>query len=105
LFRGAWDGEPLPLLVAMPSSVQPSAETLARLQHAYALREELDPAWATRPLRHVDLRGLPGGAEGNRTPDLCSAIAALSHLSYGPVARLFTCVRWRLAVVYEAQAI
>ena len=25
-----------------------------------------------------------GGAEGNRTPDLCSAIAALSHLSYGP---------------------
>ena len=26
-----------------------------------------------------------GGAEGNRTPDLCSAIAALSHLSYGPI--------------------
>ena len=25
-----------------------------------------------------------GGAEGNRTPDLCSAIAALSHLSYDP---------------------
>jgi hypothetical protein len=24
---------------------------------------------------HVDLRGLAGGAEGNRTPDLCSAIA------------------------------
>src|SRR5262245_63176254 len=28
-----------------------------------------------------------GGAEGNRTPDLCSAIAALSHLSYGPGRR------------------
>lgn len=28
--------------------------------------------------------GSGGGAEGNRTPDLCSAIAALSHLSYGP---------------------
>jgi hypothetical protein len=40
---------------------------------------------------HVDLRGLPGGAEGNRTPDLCSAIAALSHLSYSPVARVSTC--------------
>ena len=25
-----------------------------------------------------------GGAEGSRTPDLCSAIAALSQLSYGP---------------------
>ena len=23
---------------------------------------------------------------GNRTPDLCSAIAALSHLSYSPTA-------------------
>src|ERR1700683_5031302 len=29
---------------------------------------------------HVGLHGLPGGAEGNRTPDLCSAIAALSRL-------------------------
>ena len=36
-------------------------------------------------------RRLPGGAEGIRTPDLCSAIAALSHLSYSPVARVFTC--------------
>jgi PAS domain S-box-containing protein len=35
----------------MPSSAQPSPETLARLQHAYALREELDPAWAARPLK------------------------------------------------------
>ena len=27
----------------------------------------------------------PGGAEGNRTPDLVIANDALSHLSYGPV--------------------
>src|SRR6185369_12259568 len=27
------------------------------------------------------------GAEGDRTPDLCSAIAALSQLSYSPRAR------------------
>ena len=51
LSRGVWDGEGLPLLAATPSSAQPSPETLARLQHAYALREELDPAWAARPLR------------------------------------------------------
>ena len=51
LSRGVWDGEPFPLLAVMPSSAQPSPETLARLQHAYALREELDPAWAARPLR------------------------------------------------------
>ena len=27
------------------------------------------------------------GAEGSRTPDLCSAIAALSQLSYSPVSQ------------------
>src|SRR5206468_11684878 len=32
-----------------------------------------------------------GGAEGNRTPDLCSAIAALSHLSYSPAPSRFPC--------------
>lgn len=37
-----------------------------------------------RPKAKVSLRKGRGGAEGNRTPDLCSAIAALSHLSYGP---------------------
>jgi serine/threonine protein kinase len=51
LSRSVWDGEPLPLLTTMPSSTQPSPETLRRLQHAYSLREELDPAWASRPLR------------------------------------------------------
>lgn len=29
---------------------------------------------------------MDGGAEGDRTPDLCNAIAALSQLSYGPIA-------------------
>src|SRR5271169_6181019 len=49
--RGMREGEAFPLLAVTPSSAQPSPETLARLQHAYALREELDPAWAARPLR------------------------------------------------------
>jgi hypothetical protein len=51
LSRSVWDGEPFRLLTTMPSSTQPSPETLRRLQHAYSLREELDPAWASRPLR------------------------------------------------------
>ncbi len=51
LSRSVWDGESFLLLSAMPSSTQPSPEILTRLQHAYALREELDPAWAARPLR------------------------------------------------------
>ena len=51
LCRGFLGREPSPLLAAMPSSAQPSPETLARLRHAYELREELDPAWAARPLK------------------------------------------------------
>ena len=51
LSRGVWEGEASRLIAAMPLSAQPSPETIARLQHAYTLREELDPAWAARPLR------------------------------------------------------
>ena len=39
-----------------------------------------------------------GGAEEDRTPDLCSAIAALSHLSYGPGTSL-RIYRGRLGLV------
>jgi hypothetical protein len=42
--------------------------------------------------RQNNALGVVGGAEEDRTPDLCSAIAALSHLSYGPKAMPFT---WR----------
>src|SRR3954468_22870095 len=47
------DGEPSPFLVVAPASAQPSPGSLARLEHAYTLRNELDPAWAARPLRLV----------------------------------------------------
>ena len=53
LSRGVREGEPSPLLVVAPASAQPSPGSLARLEHAYALRDELDPAWAARPLRLV----------------------------------------------------
>jgi serine/threonine protein kinase len=49
LSRGVWNGEPF--LATMPFSTQPTLEALRRLQHAYSLREELNPAWASRPLR------------------------------------------------------
>ena len=35
------------------------------------------------------------GAEGDRTPDLCSAIAALSQLSYSPAIHATDCPRTR----------
>src|SRR6202522_2768652 len=57
LSRGVWDGEPFQVLSAAPSSAQPSPETLARLQPAYTLREEFDPAWAARPLKLAPYQG------------------------------------------------
>src|SRR3954468_13334482 len=53
------DGEPSPFLVVAPASAQPSPGSLARLEHAYTLRNELDPAWAARPLRLVRDHGRP----------------------------------------------
>jgi PAS domain S-box-containing protein len=49
LSRGMWAGGPF--LAVAPSSEQPSPGSLARLQHAYSLRDELDSAWAARPAR------------------------------------------------------
>ena len=43
-------------------------------------RRPLDYESSALPLSYSGAHG----AEGNRTPDLCSAIAALSQLSYGP---------------------
>ena len=57
LYRAVPDGEALPVLAAMPSTAPPSREAIARLQHAYKLRDQLDPAWAARPLRLVTERG------------------------------------------------
>jgi serine/threonine protein kinase len=57
LSRAVRDGEPSPVLAAMPLAAPPSPGAIARLQHAYKLRDELDPAWAARPLRLVTDRG------------------------------------------------
>ena len=90
LSRGVWDGEGLPLLAAMPSSAQPSAETLARLRHSYALREELDPAWAARPLKLEPNQGRltlliedPGGEPLSRLIGRPLEIAPFLRLAIG----------------------
>ena len=56
----------------------------------YCPRPPSEPARSARgslPEREVFQHALrwSGGAEGDRTPDLCNAIAALSQLSYGPI--------------------
>src|SRR3989442_13921882 len=59
LSRGVRDGERSPLLVLASTSEQPTPGSLQLLEHSYALREELDPAWAARPLKLVRQQGRP----------------------------------------------
>jgi PAS domain S-box-containing protein len=73
LHRGSGDGLP-PVLLA--SANDSSRAALERLEHEYALRGELDPAWAARPLalsRHNDRWTLvledPGGDPLDRMLD------------------------------------
>jgi predicted ATPase/two-component sensor histidine kinase len=46
-----------PLLALAPSTAQPALTSLQRLEHACALRDELDSTWAARPREVVHHRG------------------------------------------------
>jgi PAS domain S-box-containing protein len=59
LSRGRRKGDQFPLLVVTPVSEHPAPETVRRLEHAYALRDALEPAWAARPLELMHHQGRP----------------------------------------------
>ena len=72
LYRGQHrrytDASPPSILALTPVSERPALGTLRRMEHEYALRAKLDPAWAVRPLaftRHNERAMLvltdPGG--------------------------------------------
>src|SRR2546430_1018244 len=46
-----------PMLVVTPALAQPVPTSLAQLEHAYALRDELDSSWAARPVELIRRRG------------------------------------------------
>jgi hypothetical protein len=58
LYRGrSRRGDSPGVLVLSPVTEYPAPETLKWLEHAYSLREQLDSAWAARPIavtRHWD---------------------------------------------------
>jgi predicted ATPase/two-component sensor histidine kinase len=58
LSRGARAGADT-LLAWAPASRRPTPKGMARLERALSLRDELDPAWAARPLELVDQHGKP----------------------------------------------
>jgi serine/threonine protein kinase len=73
LSRGRQDGDQSSVLVVAPVSEYPSLGSLARLEHEYSLRDELDPDWALQPLALTRREGRmmlvladPGGEPLNR---------------------------------------
>jgi PAS domain S-box-containing protein len=52
LSRGLGDGL-APILLVAPAGDYPSRESLQRLEHEFALREELDADWAARPVELI----------------------------------------------------
>src|SRR5499427_1121882 len=57
LSRSVRDAALAPLLTVASVVAQPAPESLQRLAHPYALREVLEPTWATRPLALVPYQG------------------------------------------------
>ena len=68
LYRGRSTDSSSQVLLCSPTSQHPTPQNLKRLEWAYSLKEELDPAWAIRPIemanhrdRTVLVMGDPGG--------------------------------------------
>ena len=59
LSRGKRHGEPASILLLAADSESPLPSTLGLIKHIYSLRDELDSAWATRPLDLTERRGFP----------------------------------------------
>src|SRR5215471_16651156 len=57
VLRRGWrpgdDGTRRSVLIVLPATDHPSRSSLDRLTHEYALKDELDGAWAARPLDFV----------------------------------------------------
>jgi PAS domain S-box-containing protein len=61
LYRGEQSNQPgsPSVLLLTPASMRPGLETLKKIEHEYSLRDELDSAWAVRPLAMSEQRGQP----------------------------------------------
>jgi PAS domain S-box-containing protein len=98
LFRGSRlgaDGERKPVLAVLLAADRPPPLALERLAHEYELRNELDGAWAARPLEFVreDGRAMlvledPGGEPLARLLGLPMEIGVFLRLAIGVAAAL-----------------
>ncbi|HXM30507.1 MAG TPA: AAA family ATPase [Chthoniobacterales bacterium] len=90
LYRGRSKDDGSQVLVLAPLVEYPAPEILQWLEHAYSLREELDPTWAARPIaigRHWDRSVLiledPGGVPLDQLPGQPLDLAFWLRLAIG----------------------
>jgi serine/threonine protein kinase len=88
--RGRSAGMVPSLLVVAPVGDHPAPASLRRLEHEYALRAALDPAWAVRPLALVQHQGRtvlvladPGGEPLDRLLGRPMAVAPFLRVAIG----------------------
>jgi hypothetical protein len=58
-WRDGADGDQNTVLVVFPSGEPPTRDSLNRLRHEFGLKDDLDDAWAVRPLELVHERARP----------------------------------------------
>jgi hypothetical protein len=94
LYRGRSKRDGSWVLVLSPVAEYSAAERLKRLEHEYSLREELDPAWAARPIaiaRHWDRPVLvmddPGGVPLDELLLVARNASALADVGGQPLER------------------
>jgi serine/threonine protein kinase len=87
------DGDRGPVLVVSPAAEPPSAASLDRLAHEYGLKDELDGAWALRPLELVRDGGRamlvledPGGEPLDRSLGVPMEVGRFLRLAMGIAA-------------------
>ena len=81
-WRDGADGDRNTVLVVLPAAEHPTPDSLNRLTHEYGLKDDLNDAWAARPvaLTHYNDRMTlvledPGGAPPHRLLARCQDVA------------------------------
>ena len=88
--RRPGDASPPSLLMVTPRAERPAPASLQRMEQEYALRADLDPAWAAQPLALVSHNGRtvlvladPGGEPLDRLVGSPLELTPFSHLAIG----------------------
>ena len=94
-WRVGADGQRLAVLAVVPAVEHPPPDTIDRFAHEFGLKDELDGAWAARPLELVRERGRtmlvledPGGDLLEGLLGQPMAVGPFLHLALGLVAAI-----------------